>query len=57
VATGPGIEIGRIGKALERLDPEPTPLQLETARLVKAVSLAPSPCDEDDDDEAVDDLP
>ncbi len=39
-ATGLGTEIGRIGRALEALKPEPTRLQRETARLVRAFALA-----------------
>jgi Ca2+-transporting ATPase len=35
VATGARSQLGRIGKALERVEPEPTPLQKETARLVR----------------------
>ncbi|MGZ8321160.1 MAG: cation-translocating P-type ATPase, partial [Telluria sp.] len=33
-ATGPDTEIGRIGKALERIQPDRSPLQQQTARLV-----------------------
>jgi Ca2+-transporting ATPase len=39
MATGPLTEIGRIGKALERLGPEATTLQLETAWCVKTISI------------------
>jgi Ca2+-transporting ATPase len=43
LATGPRSEIGRIGKALQTLAPEATPLQRQTRRLVRtlaAVGLA-----------------
>jgi Ca2+-transporting ATPase len=35
VATGPRSQLGRIGKALQQVEPEPTPLQKETRRLVR----------------------
>jgi len=38
-ATGPRSELGKIGKALERVDPEPTLLQTETGRLVRAFAI------------------
>jgi Ca2+-transporting ATPase len=37
-ATGPRSEIGRIGKALQTLTPEPTPLQRQTGRLVRTLA-------------------
>lgn len=40
VATGPRSELGKIGKALERVEPEPTLLQRETARLVRVFAIA-----------------
>ena len=43
IATGPQSELGRIGKALHSVEPEPTLLQKETGRLVRvfaAVGLA-----------------
>ena len=39
VATGPRTELGTIGKALQRVEPEPTPLQKETRRLVRTFAL------------------
>ncbi len=39
-ALGIHTEIGRIGKALQRLQPEPTPLQHETRRLVRLFATA-----------------
>jgi Ca2+-transporting ATPase len=38
-ATGPRSELGKIGKALERVNPEPTLLQIETGRLVRAFAI------------------
>ncbi|HAR64279.1 MAG TPA: ATPase [Candidatus Margulisbacteria bacterium] len=38
-ATGTNTEIGKIGKTLESLKPEPTPLQQETGDLVKKIAL------------------
>lgn len=38
-ATGLKTEIGRIGKALQALDPESTPLQKETGRLVRNLAV------------------
>lgn len=38
-ATGARTELGRIGRALEALTPEPTLLQRETSRLVRLVAL------------------
>ena len=34
VATGVRTELGKIGKALQKIEPEPTPLQRETGRIV-----------------------
>jgi P-type Ca2+ transporter type 2C len=39
VATGPRSQLGRIGKALQQVVPEPTPLQRETGRLVRTFAL------------------
>lgn len=39
VATGARSELGKIGKALEQVEPEPTPLQKETRRLVRTFAL------------------
>lgn len=39
LATGAHTEIGRIGKSLQRLDQETTPLQAQTAHLVKTLAL------------------
>ncbi|MEW6561707.1 MAG: cation-translocating P-type ATPase [Pseudomonadota bacterium] len=39
IATGPRTEIGKIGQSLQTLDVESTPLQRETARLVKTIAL------------------
>ena len=38
-ATGLRSELGRIGKALQQVEPEPTPLQKETRRLVRTFAL------------------
>ncbi len=38
-ATGPRSEIGRIGKALQQVEPEPTLLQKETGRLVRVFAI------------------
>jgi Ca2+-transporting ATPase len=38
--TGMRTEIGRIGKALQRIDPEATSLQQETGRIVRLVAVA-----------------
>jgi Ca2+-transporting ATPase len=35
VATGGRTELGKIGKALQKIEPEPTPLQTETGRIVR----------------------
>jgi len=40
VATGAGSQLGKIGKALERVEPEPTLLQKETRRLVRTFAIA-----------------
>jgi P-type Ca2+ transporter type 2C len=40
VATGLHSELGKIGKALERVEPEPTLLQKETGHLVRTFALA-----------------
>ena len=40
VATGEGSAIGKIGKALQTVTAEPTSLQRETGRLVKALAVA-----------------
>jgi P-type Ca2+ transporter type 2C len=37
-AIGSGTEIGRIGKALEEIEPEDTPLQIETRKLVLRIA-------------------
>src|SRR5206468_6904026 len=39
VATGPRSELGRIGKALQSIEPENTPLQNETGRIVRVVAI------------------
>ncbi|MDP4978263.1 MAG: HAD-IC family P-type ATPase, partial [Desulfobacterales bacterium] len=39
VATGAGSQLGKIGKALERVEPEPTLLQKETRRLVRNFAI------------------
>ena len=39
-ATGPRTELGKIGKALQSVAPEHTPLQQETRRLVKILAVA-----------------
>jgi Ca2+-transporting ATPase len=38
LATGPRSELGRIGKALQRIEPETTPLQKETSRIVRILA-------------------
>jgi P-type Ca2+ transporter type 2C len=38
VATGPRTELGRIGKALQTIEPEETSLQKETSRIVRVVA-------------------
>lgn len=38
VATGPRTELGRIGKALQTIEPEQTSLQRETGRIVRVVA-------------------
>jgi P-type Ca2+ transporter type 2C len=38
VATGPRTELGRIGKALQTIEPEETSLQRETSRIVRVVA-------------------
>ncbi len=40
IATGVHTELGRIGKALQRIRPEPTPLQTETGRIVRRLAIA-----------------
>jgi len=40
VATGLRSELGKIGKALEQVEPEPTLLQKETGRLVRTFAIA-----------------
>ncbi len=40
LATGVRTELGRIGKALQRINPEATPLQRETGRIVRALAVA-----------------
>jgi len=39
VATGQRSELGKIGKALEQIEPEPTPLQKETGDLVRILAI------------------
>jgi P-type Ca2+ transporter type 2C len=39
VATGPRSELGKIGKALQQVEPEPTLLQRETGRLVRTFAI------------------
>ncbi|MGE5337849.1 MAG: cation-translocating P-type ATPase [Gemmatimonadota bacterium] len=39
IRTGAQTELGRIGKALERIEPETTPLQAETGRTVRVLAL------------------
>jgi len=39
LATGARTELGRIGKALQRIEPEATPLQRETARIVRTLAV------------------
>ncbi len=39
LATGTRSELGRIGKALQQVEPEPTPLQQETGRLVRLFAV------------------
>jgi len=38
VATGVRSELGKIGKALQKIEPEPTPLQRETGRIVRILA-------------------
>ncbi|HYM42228.1 MAG TPA: cation-translocating P-type ATPase [Steroidobacteraceae bacterium] len=38
VATGVRTELGKIGKALQKIEPEPTPLQRETGRFVRILA-------------------
>jgi Ca2+-transporting ATPase len=40
VATGLRSELGKIGKALQKIEPEPTPLQQETGRIVRILASA-----------------
>ncbi len=40
VRTGASTELGRIGKALQQIGPEVTPLQAETARMVRVFAIA-----------------
>ncbi|HYL01545.1 MAG TPA: cation-translocating P-type ATPase [Steroidobacteraceae bacterium] len=40
VATGIRTELGRIGKALQQIGPEATPLQQETGRIVRVLAIA-----------------
>jgi Ca2+-transporting ATPase len=40
VATGVRTELGRIGKALQTIEPEPTPLQRETGGIVRILAIA-----------------
>jgi Ca2+-transporting ATPase len=39
VATGVRTELGKIGKALQKIEPEPTPLQTETGRVVRFLAV------------------
>ena len=39
LATGPRTEMGKIGKAIERVETEKTPLQRATARLVRSLAI------------------
>jgi Ca2+-transporting ATPase len=39
VATGSGSELGHIGAALSRIEPEDTPLQKETGRIVRVLAI------------------
>ncbi len=39
MATGAATEMGKIGRALEEIEPEPTPLQKETRRVVLNIAL------------------
>ena len=39
IGTGARTELGRIGKALQQIEPERTPLQAETARTVRSLAL------------------
>jgi P-type Ca2+ transporter type 2C len=39
IRTGMHTELGRIGKALQQIEPETTPLQAETARTVRSLAL------------------
>ena len=38
LATGVRTELGKIGRALEKIEPEPTPLQQETGRIVRVLA-------------------
>ena len=38
--TGVKTELGRIGRALQKIQPEPTPLQQETGRIVRVLAVA-----------------
>ncbi|MCY2925291.1 MAG: HAD-IC family P-type ATPase, partial [Planctomycetota bacterium] len=40
LATGGGTELGKIGKALQSVEPERTPLQRETGALVRRLAVA-----------------
>jgi Ca2+-transporting ATPase len=40
VATGVRTELGRIGNALQKIEPEATPLQKETGRIVRILAIA-----------------
>jgi Ca2+-transporting ATPase len=40
IATGSRTELGRIGKALQKIEPEPTPLQSETGSIVRRLAIA-----------------
>jgi P-type Ca2+ transporter type 2C len=40
LATGPHSELGKIGRALQQVEPEPTLLQKETGRLVRSFAVA-----------------
>jgi Ca2+-transporting ATPase len=39
IATGARTELGRIGKALQQIEPEATPLQKETGRIVRTLAV------------------
>ncbi len=39
VATGVRTELGKIGNALQKIEPEPTPLQRETGRIVRILAV------------------